>query len=456
MKLWIIIGLLFCFAFLPAGWHGTKAQVTESFHDFSLLRQNDEINISDDSDNFYHSLKRIELGSNTTLSFGGSWRFQYESFINEQFQHTTDQDNLWYLNRLMLHAHLKVNDEFETFAELTNSLVGDKVNVSPVDKDALSVNQLFIGYKPFQNWRVDNGRKNIRLGSGRLVDIREGPNVRRSFDLASLTYGSDVFSATAFFSIPVQPKPNVFDNDFLKFEETFTALYTSTKFNTNSTLDAYLFYQKDNNVAYNNLEGDERRYSIGVRHHGNFKSLIFNNEAVFQFGSMEQQNISAWTLSFQLENETPILAKDYNVGLKAEIISGDKHKNDNQLNTFDALYPRGAYFGRVARFGPSNLFDIHPYINTSLGNFFIEVDYDAFWRHSTSDGVYNPALLLEYPDTNDQRFIGQQVGSIVGYQLNKHIAFELENNIIFPGPFLKQSDQGDTLYHFVFTTEMKF
>ncbi len=80
------------------------------------------------------------------------------------------------------------------------------------------------------------------------------------------------------------------------------------------------------------------------------------------------------------------------------------------------------------------------------------MDYVAFWRFSTNDGLYNPALMLDYPSVNNERFIANQIGAIAGYEINKFISIELESNIIFPGAFLKQSNQGDPLYHFVFTT----
>lgn len=426
--------------------------------EFSLLRQNDNVDTLKQfqSKSSYQKIKYIQLGSESYLSFGGSWRFQYESFINEQFQNNPDQDNLWYLNRLMFHTHLRIRNNFQLFAEINSSLIGDKDNKSPVDKDELSINQLFINYILFNNWSITIGRQNLKLGSGRLVDVREGPNVRRSFDLAKLNYIKKGFSATTFFAIPVQPKPYLFDNDFLNFNETFSALYTTSVLNKSNALDAYLFFQKDNEVVYNNLQGNERRWSVGLRYFGSMGTIKFNNELVYQFGSMENQDIRAWTISLQLENKTKIHNHFYNLGIKSEIISGDKNKDDNTLNTFDALYPRGAYFGRVARFGPSNLIDIHPYINTKFNKLFIELDYDVFWRQSTNDGVYNAALLLEYPDLNNQKFIGQQIGTMIGYEINEYINLEFENNIIFPGAFLKQSNQGDTLCHFVLTTEIKF
>ena len=425
---------------------------------FSLLRQYDNVdNLKNNhSKNTYQSFKYIPLSKNTTLSFGGSWRFQFETFLNEQFQNNPDQDNLWYLNRVMLHAHLKIEDRFQLFAELNSSFIGDKNNQIPVDKDELAVNQLFIKYKFDDHWSIGIGRENLILGSNRLVDLREGPNVRRSFDLTQVNYRSNNFSAKAFFAIPVKPNPYVFDNDFLEFDETFTAIYTRVSFNKTNHLDTYVFYQKDDNVNYDNVQGNERRTSLGFRYFGNYKTLKFNNEAVYQFGNIENQSIRAWTLSIQLENRTKLGNQFYNIGVKSEIISGDKNQNDSVLNTFDALYPSGAYFGRVARFGPSNLIDVHPYFNTQFKKLFIEFDYDVFWRHSVNDGVYNAALLLQYPNSNNEGFIGQQIGTIVGYKLNKHVNFEFESNIIYPGAFLKQSNQSDALFHFVFTTELKF
>ena len=142
---------------------------------FSLLRQYDAIDTLRDvqSKNRYQKFKYIALSNNSSLSFGGSFRFQYESFINQQFQNVPDQDNLWFLNRVLLHAHLKIKDKFEFFAEFNSSHISGKDNVSPVDKDALSVNQMFVNYNISQNLSFGIGRQNLILGSGRLVDARE-------------------------------------------------------------------------------------------------------------------------------------------------------------------------------------------------------------------------------------------------------------------------------------------
>ncbi|KRD58760.1 hypothetical protein ASE40_20855 [Flavobacterium sp. Root935] len=194
MNFKIYILLLFVFQFTT---YGQK---------FSLLRQNEDLTRLDliENKNLHQNLKAIELFQNTTLSFGGSWRFQSESFINDEFDREVSQDNISYLNRFLAHAHFKVDDIFELFTELGSSLVTDKDNISPVDKDELYINQLFVKYKLAPYWGIDGGRQNLRLGSGRLIDFREGPNVNRSFDFTEINFHNEKFSAKTFFAIPVQ------------------------------------------------------------------------------------------------------------------------------------------------------------------------------------------------------------------------------------------------------------
>ena len=88
----------------------------ESSFNFSLLRQNDQIEIPvKETNSFYENFKLIPLGNKTTLSFGGSYRVQTEAFINEQFSSEEDQNDVWFLNRIQLHSHLRIVDKLEVF-----------------------------------------------------------------------------------------------------------------------------------------------------------------------------------------------------------------------------------------------------------------------------------------------------------------------------------------------------
>src|SRR5690606_16353419 len=85
------------------------------------------------------------------------------------------------------------------------------------------------------------------------------------------------------------------------------------------------------------------------------------------------------------------------VGVKSEIISGNKSYGDKSIETFNPLFPKGAYFGQAALIGPSNLFDIHPSLDLEIHpKIVLIIDYDAFWRFSKNDGIYAPNTQLIY------------------------------------------------------------
>src|SRR5690606_39755563 len=169
--------------------------ITTYGQEFSLLRQNDDLAQIDsiENKNLYQNLKTMVMFQNSTISFGGSWRFQSESFINGEFEQNGSQDNIWYLNRFLAHAHLKVGGNFEIFTELGSSFATGKDDISPIDIDEIYVNQLFARYKFTPCLDIAAGRQHLRLGSGRLIDIREGPNVRRLFDFAEINFQYEKF-----------------------------------------------------------------------------------------------------------------------------------------------------------------------------------------------------------------------------------------------------------------------
>ena len=453
MKTWFKITSVFFFWALQ----GNAQSNGEEVFSFGLLRQNDEVIIpSDEKKGLYKNLKQIKLGDQSNLSFGGSYRFQSEAFVNEEFASEVDQDDIWFLNRFLFHSHLHLSNGFELFVELNSSLITSKQNLAPVDKDELGFNQLFARYRFDEKWNLLVGRQNVRLGSGRLIDVREGPNVRLAFDMAQLQYQDNSTTLTAFYAVPTRVGQGVFDNEALNFQESMATVYWTQHWKGNTSTDIYAIYKEEEAKTWNSGTADDNRWSLGLRHFGSWDKLRYNNEFVFQTGSFGAQAISAWTISFNIEFPIKLLGSKSSFGLKTEAISGDTSNSDNSLNTFDGLYPRGAYFGRVARIGPSNLFDIHPYFNTGCSKFTFGFDYVAFWRWSRQDGVYGPPLNVQYPSINGEWFIGHQIGSIASFEVNEFISLELEGNVIFPGNFLNESGLDNTLIHTVFTAEFKF
>ncbi|RKE57306.1 alginate export family protein [Sphingobacterium detergens] len=434
------------------------AQVKDVF-EFSLLRQNDNIDtllqLANSQKNLYQRAKLLKLSQNTSLSFGGSWRYQMESFKNQRFVDIDNGNRIWLMNRFLFNSHLRFKNG-EIYGELLSSCANGKNDLSPVDAEKMDINQLFIKYKITPSIKVGIGRENLKLGSGRVIDPREGPGVRRAFDMVQVKYSQDDLTVHAFFGATGSVQPEIFDNRYLDFKETLTAVYTTKKLDAVNNLDTYFMYQKDDDVNYSNISGNERRALLGARHFGSFGSVDFNNEIFFQFGSIADQRIRAWAIALQAEKKIKFGDRPATLGFKSNLISGDTDPDDKVNNTFDPFYPRGAYFGRVASFTPSNFIDLHPYINMNVNNFFFEVDYDIFWRYSVRDALYNPSMQVDYADLNDRRFIAYQIGTVMGYKPNNFINIELESNIVCPGTFLKESGRNRTMVHVVLGAEFSF
>jgi len=446
MKRTVLIFFTYIFSFLSV--------LAQNQYDFSLLRQDDKTEIDSANDkSFYDGIKHIPLSkSGSYLSFGGSYRGQYERFRNENFSEVDDPDNGWYLQRFLLHSHAQLGDNFSFFGEVGSSTISGRENLSPVDKDDLYVNQLFVQFRK-DNVTVKIGRENLKIGSRRLVDPREGPNVRRSFDHASLFVELGESRFRAFVGNPMRPQFGAFDNDFLTDEEFIWGLYGERLLNISEFhLDGYYIGNFQEQAEYELGVADETRHSLGVRLWGTKGKWGFDQEAIVQFGSFGGNNILAWTASM---NTWFNVNEKHRLGLKSELISGDRE--GGALNTFNPLYPRGAYFGRVARFGPANLIDIHPYWNFTKGKLFIEIDYDVFWRFSTDDAVYDPALNIVLNSNSNGRLIAHQIGTLFSYEFNSFASIELETNYILTADFIDASVQnGANLLHTVITTQIRF
>jgi hypothetical protein len=85
------------------------------------------------------------------------------------------------------------------------------------------------------------GRQEMLFGSARLVDVREGPNVRLSFDGGRAFYQSPNIRVDAFVVRPVVPQPGVFD-DYSDPGQAFWGLYSVMPVRPVPGLSADLYY----------------------------------------------------------------------------------------------------------------------------------------------------------------------------------------------------------------------
>ncbi len=123
---------------------------------------------------------------------------------------------------------------------------------------------------------------------------------------------------------------------------------------------------------------------------------------------------------------------------------------DRDLQTFNALFPKGKYFGELSLLGPANLINLHPSIGAVLGaGWSLSVASVFYWRHSTGDGIYDIAGNLIRGDQGSKaHFIGTQAEVVVEYAYGRNVGFLASYSQFRPGRYIKDTGPSETV-HFV-------
>lgn len=144
------------------------------------------------------------------------------------------------------------------------------------------------------------GRQEMGYGASRLIGIREGPNMRRSFDLAKLNIERGKGSLNIIYGKELAYGFDAFDNESNLFSKdspnpTIWGAYLKENFiGKPGNLDFYYFGFNSNTSTFNDVTGEETRHSVGVRSYGKNGRLSFNTELIYQFGVLGESDISAY------------------------------------------------------------------------------------------------------------------------------------------------------------------
>jgi hypothetical protein len=418
---------------------------------------------SDTTHDWYKRIKYIPLSANgkTSLSFGGDFRYQYFYFKNEDFGDEPKDKDGFMLNRLLVHGDLHVGKGFRTFIQLQSSGVGGRSNASAVDDNPLELHQAFIDLSnrsaaPLK-LTLRAGRQELSYGSQRLVSVREGPNNRQSFDAVKLMSAWKNVKADFFFSHYVAARKGIFDDKFNKNTLFWGNYWTFKNVPVIGGIDVYYLGLQRKEASFDNVKGKETRHSIGTRLFGNSGNWDYDAEALYQFGDINGSKITAWTASLNTNYQFKGCLFDPELGLKTELISGDKNIDDNKVQTFNPLFPRGGYFGLAALIGPANLFDIHPAASLNFSRkTALNFDVDFFWRYSINDGIYGPNTVLLYTGKQvTERHIGNQFSTDFVFIPDPFIYLRAEFTWLKAGSYIKQVSAGKNILFAGVTMQLK-
>lgn len=406
----------------------------------------------------------LDKNRETYISFGGEVRYQYFHFKNEDWGEAPADKDGYILTRYLAHVDFHAGKYFRSFVQLQSSLANGKSTMpSGVDENQLDLHQAFAEVAlPVSNKQkliLRVGRQELSYGSQRLVAVRDGPNNRQSFDAVKGMYIiNNHIKADAFFSHYVLSKRNIFDDGFNKNTRFWGSYLVINKIPFLQNMDVYYLGLSKATANFDDGKGKERRHSVGARVWKRTGNWQYDFEGLYQWGKFATKDITAWTISSNSSYSFLALKYQPQIGLKTELISGDKNYDDDKLNAFNPLFPRGAYFGLAALIGPSNLADVHPSVAFHLSKKLeLGFDYDAFWRFSANDGIYAPNVSLIYSGKNiAQKFIGQQYSAELDYTPNNYLYVRAEFTWFKSGSYLKAAGPGKDILFTGITTQLKF
>lgn len=434
---------------------------------FKNLRFDERYDFLKDSSalDWYGSMKfsKLDERGESYLSLGGEVRYQYFRYTNEDWGDVQPDDDGYILSRFMMHADFHFPHKLRAFVQLQANLVDGRIDPSSVEQNELDLHQAFIDiplfHGEFASLIIRIGRQELSYGSSRLISTREGPNNRQAFDGAKMILTSPNMSIDLYYTEYVVSKHGIFNDEILgKRVKLWGGYLVKNKVPIVRNVDLYYLGIKRDHATWSDVEGKEIRHSVGSRIWDAGNKFSYDIEGLYQFGSLDGSTISAWTLSF---NNSYVLGNrrfSPIAGLKTELISGDAETDDRRVQSFNPLFPRGAYFGYAALIGPSNLFDIHPSLSVPISNVLTSsVDYDIFWRYSKQDGIYNPGANVIYPaGDSDEAFIGHQISGNIEYSPNKYLYLRAEFTWFNTGAYLRSVGTGKDILFTGFTASLKF
>jgi hypothetical protein len=414
---------------------------------------------------FWDPVKYIPLSESGILylSLGGEARERYEYFNHPNWG-AGPPGSGYLLQRYFLHADFSMGEHLRLFTQLQSSLENGRIGgPRPTDKDELDLHQSFLDVK--FDLRGDglfvlrSGRQELFYGSQRIISVREGPNVRQSFDGFRAIFRSGDIKVDAFAAKPVETKRYVFD-DGTDNSRALWGVYSVSPLPVISegNIDLYYLGYHNRDASFDQGSASETRHSIGARLWRTTMPIDYNFEFIYQWGSFGNGNIQAWTAASDTGYTFDSLPLHPRLGLKADITSGDRDPNNPNLQAFNPLFPKGAYFSEDGLIGPVNHIDLNPSVALHFtDSITLAVNWDFFWRESLHDGLYNSGLsLVRSGDNSNARYVGSQPQAQLEWDIDRHITFIAIYAHFIAGPFLRETGPSRDVDYFTTWLAYKF
>jgi Alginate export len=378
------------------------------------------------------------------IQLGGQIRGRFEGVSGTSL--INDQSDNYYASRIRLDLGLKPTSWLRFFMEAQDARAG-AYNKSPAPStlyNPIDIRQGYVelNFEGSETVRFRAGRQELLFGGERLIGPADW-GISRSFDALDLTLSDGREKVDLIAGSTVLIDPTRIDRH--KPGEHLYGAYGSIRHLwPGVNLEPYLLFKQTLNVkSESGVLGDALVISPGARAFGTAPGrLDYTLEVVAQRGSYSIDNIAAfgsssvvgWTILDRAIK--PRISVEYNYA------SGDGTVKDGEHNTFDQFYPSNHnYYGMIDQFGWRNMknarvgFDFLPYKKLKIRS-----DFNEFYLATVQDGLYNSSgtsIVLDRKATSSH--IGSETNTVALYQYSKVWKFGAGFGHLFAGEYLKES-----------------
>ncbi|MFS2160862.1 alginate export family protein [Pseudomonas sp. Pseusp122] len=380
------------------------------------------------------NLKYIPLSADDPaayLSLGATLRERFEMQDASGFGTKGVARDAYQLQRFQVHADLHLNENWRIFTQLEDVRAFDKTTLSPADQNRTDLRLAFLEYtRAFgaNTFKARVGRQDFAFDLQRFISSRDGPNVRQSFDALWADWETGEWRFIGLASRPVQYQDERNFDDRSNHEQRFHMLRVERQVLGSNELSAYYALYERDTASYLDASGAEHRNVFDGRLGGAALGYDWDLEAMGQSGSVGSKSIRAWAAgsrigyTFKDEPWTP------RIGLQLDAASGDRHKGDNTLGTFNPLFPNGYYFSLAGYTGYANLLHVKPSLTvTPLNKLTVMTAIGLQWRETTEDAVYvQPNIPVAGTAGQGGRWSGAYAQLRTDYAFNANLTGAIE------------------------------
>jgi hypothetical protein len=223
----------------------------------------------------------------------------------------------------------------------------------------------------------------------RFIGVRDGPNVRQSFDAVWADWERSAWRLITFWSHPVQNVPDKSFNDFSSRGLQYGGFRIERNDVGPGKLSAYYSRYDADAARYLDGSGKERRNNLDVRYQIARGPVDWELEGMWQTGRVGSQQIRAWAVgsvggyTFEHARWSP------RIGLQLDLASGDRGRGDGTIGTFNPLFPNAYYFTLMSTPTYANLIHLRPSLELRpVQSVKLIARLGLQWRQTTADAVY--------------------------------------------------------------------